>query len=83
MWLVYESPRPRSRRELDSRVLAGCRALARLALDRPLSVRTVEVRISQDDEWLPLHSKGLSAPVSGQGESLLPKGELTVARFAN
>jgi hypothetical protein len=46
MWLVYESAQPCSRRDLDSRVLAGCRALARLALDRPLAVRTVEVRIS-------------------------------------
>ena len=83
MWLVYESAQPRSRRELDIRVLAGCLALARLALDRPVAVRTVEVRINQDGQWLPLHSKVLSAPISGYGESLLPREELTVERFAN
>jgi len=82
MWLVYESAEPCSIRDLDSRVLAGCRALARLALDRPLAVRTIEVRISQDGGWLPLHSKAYSAPVSGYGESLLPPAELTVERFA-
>ncbi len=83
MWLVYESARPRSGRDLDSRLLAGCRALARLALDRPLGVRTIEIRINQDGEWLPLHSKARTAPVSGYGESLLPREELTVERFAN
>ena len=82
IWLVYESAEPCSIRDLDSRVLASCRALARLALDRPLAVRTIEVRISQDDDWLPLHSKAYSAPVSGYGESLLPPAELTVERFA-
>jgi hypothetical protein len=83
MWLVYESAQPRSRRELDSRVLAGCRALARLVLDRPLAVRTVEIRINLDGEWLPLHSNMTSATVSGCGQSLLPRKELTVKRFAN
>jgi hypothetical protein len=82
-WLVYESALPRSRRELESRVVVGCLALARLALDRPLAVRTIEVRIDQDSEWLPLHSKAYSAPVSGSGESLLPREELTVKRFAS
>lgn len=82
-WLVYESALPRSRRELESRVVAGCLALGRLALDRPLAVRTIEVRIDQDGEWLPLHSKAYSAPVSGSGESLLPREELTVERFAS
>lgn len=83
VWLVYESAQPRSRRDLDSRVLAGCRALARLALDRPVAVYTVEVRISQYDEWLSLHSEAFSKPVSGRGESLLSREELTVERFAN
>lgn len=83
MWLVYESARPRSRRELEIRVVSGCLALARLALDRPLAVRTIEVRIDQATEWLALHSKAYNAPVSGSGESLLPREELTVERFAN
>jgi hypothetical protein len=83
MWLVYESAQPRSYRDLDRRVLTTCRALARLALDRPLAVRTIETRITRDDEWLSLHSKALTAPVSGHGESLLPREELTVERFAN
>lgn len=82
MWLVYESAQPRSRRDLESRVLVGCRTLARLALDRPVTVRTIEVRIDQDGEWLPLHGKAFSAPASGRGESLLPREELTVDRFA-
>src|SRR5262249_43370999 len=82
-WLVYESAVPRSRRELESRVAAGCLALARLAIDRPLAIRTIEVRIDQDGEWLPLHSKAYSAPVSGYGESLLPREALTVERFAS
>lgn len=81
-WLVYESAQPRSRRDLDSRVLAGCLALARLALDRPLALRTVEVRITDDGEWLPLHSRAFSAQVSGYGQSLLPREKLTVERFA-
>ena len=83
MWLVYESAQPRSQRDLGSRVLGACRALARLALDQPLALRTVEVRVCQDGEWLPLHSKALSAPVSGFSDSLLPPGVLTVERFAN
>jgi hypothetical protein len=83
MWLVYESAQPRSYRDLSSRVLGACRTLARLALDQPLALRTVEVRIDQDGEWLPLHSKAFSAPVSGFSESLLPPQVLTVERFAN
>jgi hypothetical protein len=83
MWLVYESAHPRSRRDLDSRVLAACLALARIALDRPLVVRTVQVRTSQYDRWLPLHSKALGTPVSEQRQSLLPRRELTIERFAN
>ena len=82
-WLVYESALPRSRRDLDSRVLAGCLALARLALDRPLALRTIEVRTTHDGEWLPLRSKALSMPISGYGQSLMPREELTVERFAN
>jgi Apea-like HEPN/ApeA N-terminal domain 1 len=82
-WLVYESTQPRSLRDLDSRVLAGCRALARLAFDRPVAVRTIEIRINQDGGWLPLHSKTRTSPVSGYGESLLLREELTVQRFAN
>jgi hypothetical protein len=57
--------------------------LARLALDQPLAVRTIEVRTSRNGEWLPLHSKAYSAPASGAGESLLPREELTIERFAN
>jgi hypothetical protein len=83
MWLVYESAQPRSRRDLDRRVLASCRALARLALDRPLIIRTTEVRVVQDGEWLSLHSKAYSGRVSGYEKPLLPRGELTVERFAN
>jgi len=83
MWLVYESAQPSSRQELDSRAAAACLALARLALDRQLAVRTIEVRTGQAAEWLPLHSQAYSAPVSGFGESLLPREELTVERFAN
>jgi hypothetical protein len=82
-WLVYESALPRSRQELESRVVAGCLALSRLALDRPLSVRRIQVRIDRDGKWLPLHNKAYSAPVSGPGESLLPREELTVERFAS
>jgi hypothetical protein len=83
MWLVYESAQPRAFRDLDIRVFAGCRALARLALNRPLAVRTIEVRINEDGAWLPVHSEAYSAPISGHGESLLPREELTVERFAN
>lgn len=82
-WLVYESALPRSHQELDIRVVGGCLALARLALDQPLAVRTIEVRTSQNGEWLPLHSKAYSASASGVGESLLPREELTIERFAN
>lgn len=82
VWLVYESAEPCPVRDLDSRVLAGCRALARLALDRPVQVRTIEVRISQDGGWLPLRSRAHCAPDAGYGESLLPSAELTVEKFA-
>jgi len=64
-------------------VAAGCLDLARLAIDRQLAIRTIEVRIDQDGEWLPLRSKAYSAPVSGYDESLLPWKELTVERFAS
>lgn len=82
-WLVYESAQPRSLLELESRVLAGCLTLARLVLDLPVTLRTTEIRISPDGEWLPLHSKRLSAPASGIGQSLLPREQLTVERFAD
>lgn len=82
-WLVYESAQPRSLRDLERRVLASCLALARLALDRPLAVQTVEVRINQDGEWLPVHSQAFSASAFGYGKSLLPREELRVERFAN
>jgi hypothetical protein len=75
-------PSPCPVRDLDSRVLACCRALGRLALDRPVQVRTVEVRISQDGGWLPLRSRAYCAPDAGYGESLLPSAELTVEKFA-
>jgi hypothetical protein len=83
VWLVYESAEPCPVRYMDSRVLAGCRALARLALDRPVQVRTIEVRISQDGGWLPLRSRAHCAPDAGYGESLLPSAELTVESSRN
>ena len=47
-----------------------------------MQVRTIEVRISQDGGWLPLHSRAYSAPDASYGESLLPPAELTVEKFA-
>jgi ApeA N-terminal domain 1 len=83
IWLVYECAHPYSLQDLEIRVLGSCRALARLAFDLPLVIRTVEVRVNEDGEWLRLHSQAYSAAVSGPGESLLSREELTVERFAN
>lgn len=52
-------------------------------LDLPLTLRATEIRINPGGEWLPLHSKRLSAPAFGIGQSLLPREQLTVERFAN
>ena len=82
MWLVYESAEPHSARDLEIRVLGGCRTLARLVLDVAVVLRTVEVRIDQGGDWLHLHSRAFSEPVVGFDQSLLPREELTVERFA-
>lgn len=83
-WLVYESAQPRALRELDRRVVSGCLALARLALDRPLRIRATEVRIDlKNGDWLELHSPGFRAPVTGYDVPLLGREELTIERFAN
>jgi hypothetical protein len=88
MWLVYEAAKPGSRRVLDSRVLSGCRALARLALDQPVMIQTVEVRLDHEpggggSDWLGLHSKGYCSPINNaHHKPLIPQDELTVERFA-
>jgi hypothetical protein len=82
-WLVYEAAEKMPLRRLQTRVVAGCQVLMQLALDQPLAVRDVEVRIAPIDPWLRVRSRRYCTPTSVNFETLLPREELTVVRFAN
>lgn len=84
-WLVYQSSSPVTLRQLESRVVSGCLALAQLALfpDENLVTRQTQVRIGPDDAWLTVHGPAFCAEHHhGRLRTLLPPTELTVERFA-
>lgn len=81
--LVYEAVEPMTLRRLQMRAVAGCKALMQLALDQPLPVRDVHVRTAAGDPWLHVHSRRYCTPTSVNFETLLPREELTVDRFAH
>lgn len=82
-WLVYEAVEEMTLRRLQNRVVAGCQVLMQLALDQPLAVRDVEVPIAAKDSWLRVHSRRYCTPTGVNFETLLPREEITIDRFAN
>lgn len=82
-WLIYEAVEGMTLRRLHTRVIAGCQVLMQLALDQPLAVRDVEIRVTPSDPWLGVHSRKYSTPTGLNFETLLPREELTIDRFAN
>jgi hypothetical protein len=86
-WLVYTSATPETLAQLEIRVVTSCLALAQLALmpDRghDLCTRAMQVRIDAAGEWMPVFARGLCAnPAPPRLDTLLPRTELTVERFA-
>lgn len=81
-WLVYESAAPASQRELGSRVVLGCRTLARLAFDLRLTIREAQVSVGESEDWLTLHSPAYCAPTTTFAPSLLDRTEFTIERLA-
>lgn len=86
-WLVYESSAPAALRQLDIRVVAGCLALAQLALfpepESNLVTREMQLRMTSDSAWLPVIGPAFCAdPHQPRMDTLLPHKELTVERFA-
>jgi hypothetical protein len=84
-WLVYASSDPATLPQLEIRAMSSCLALAQLALfpDEDLVVRETHVRIDSDSAWLTVHGPAFCAEPSGPRlDTLLPRNELTVERFA-
>jgi hypothetical protein len=82
-WLVYTAAAPATLRELKTRVVLGCLALAELALDQDFAARDTHVRINDGDPWLSVHGPESDTPPNEfDARTLLPREELTVGRFA-
>jgi hypothetical protein len=84
-WLVYESSSLVTLRQLESRVVSGCLALAQLALfpSDNLVARRTQVRVGPGSHWLTVHGPTFCAePKNARMDTLLPWTELTVERFA-
>lgn len=85
-WLVYESSSPVGLRQVESRVVSGCLALAQLALfpETDLVARQTQVRVEPDGPWLAVHGPAFGVePEHQRLQTLLPRTELTVERFAS
>lgn len=82
-WLVYRAAAPATLRQLETRVVLGCLALAELALDQDFAARDTHVRINHGDPWLSVLGHGSDTlPNEFDADTLLPREELTVERFA-
>lgn len=81
--LVYESAVPMTLRNLEMRVVVACRVLAELALHVQIDERDMELRIGQDGPWLSVLGEEPDDESSSiNPDSLLPREELTLQRFA-
>jgi hypothetical protein len=84
-WLVYESSKPATLQQLEIRVMSRCLALAQLTLypDKDLVASETELHIDAEGVWLPVWGRAFrEEPIGVQLDTLLPKTELTVERFA-
>ncbi len=86
-WMVYASSTPATLRRLDIRVVNGCLALAQLALfpdpERDLVTCDTQLRIDPESPWLRVLGPAFSCePHDPRLDTLLPRTELTVERFA-
>lgn len=82
-WLVYESALPQTLRELQARAEMSCLTLARLVLDQNVITGARQVRVDPADPWLTVWgSARYAASEAGDTDTLLPREELTLARFA-
>ena len=84
-WLVYESSKPVTLRQIEIRAVSGCLALLQLALytDDDRTVCETQVRIGPTSPWLAVHGTGFcSERGSREHETLLPASQLTIERYA-
>lgn len=83
-WLLYESAEPAPLRDLRSRVETSCLTLARLVLDKNVTISSREARLDQDGEWLPVWGSERYADAGSRDvdDVLLPSEELTLERLA-
>ena len=86
-WLVYTSAVPETLTQLEIRVVTSCLALAQLALmpDRghDLCTRAMQLQIDRNNRWLPVYAPAVCAqPAQPRLDTLLPRTELTIDRFA-
>jgi hypothetical protein len=82
-WLVYTAAAPATLRQLKTRVVSGCLALAELVLDQDFAARDTHVRVNDGDPWLTVHGPESSTPPNEfDADTLLRREELTVERFA-
>ena len=61
-WLVYTAAAPSTLRQLKTRVVSGCLALAELVLDQDFAARDMHVRVNDDDPWLTIHGPSFPRP---------------------
>ncbi|GFG75421.1 hypothetical protein MBOT_27860 [Mycobacterium botniense] len=82
-WLVYASSTPVTLRQLEIRVVSGCLVLAQLVTDQDLVIRDTQVRVDANGPWLTVHGPAFCESANRVNpETLLPREELTVERFA-
>jgi hypothetical protein len=83
-WIVYESAQPLTLRELRSRGETSCLTLARLMLDRGVVTGARQVRVEPDAAWATVlgSERFAASDPHDPFDTLLPREELTVERFA-
>ncbi len=82
-WLLYTPATPATLGRLESLVVLGCQTLAELVLAPEFDARDTQVRINDEDAWLTVYGPGANTPPKElEDRELLPREELTIARFA-
>ncbi|MEC4765140.1 HEPN domain-containing protein [Mycobacterium sherrisii] len=84
-WLVYESARGDTLRQLEVRVVSGCLALLQLAMypDEDRKTRETQIRIDPHGDWLEVHGPAFCAELSEfENQPLLKPDQLSIETYA-
>ncbi|UQB93080.1 MULTISPECIES: HEPN domain-containing protein [Mycobacterium] len=84
-WLVYDSAKGDTLRQLEVRVVSGCLALLQLAMypDEDRNTRETQVRIHPEGDWLQVHGPAFCSGLSEfENQPLLKPDQLSIESYA-